>query len=102
MIEIIQKNKENVLISIKNSITPHTSSEIRDLVLKLINENYNIFTFDLSQVVEIDASGFGIFINLKKKLNVMNGDLFIVNVNKSIQDDFKKTRLNILFDKRSD
>lgn len=93
-----EKLVENVLITkvLDNRITADESSQVKEQVLKCVNNGHRLVVVDLSEVTFIDSSGLGALISSLKMVG-QEGALAISGARSSVITTFKLTRMDRVF-----
>lgn len=94
--------EKNAVIKIdEESLGLNQFSAINDFVNNEIKDGIKSFTFDLSGLNAINSSGLGILISCLKKVKDSGGSLELINVNDKILNIFKLTKLDNVFNFKS-
>jgi len=93
--ELSSRIVNNVLIiDVIGEIDIYNSSNIKELIMKKVDDGENKIIINLARVNYIDSSGIGTFISCNSLLAKYKGALIIENVNDSIQKIFRLTQLD--------
>ncbi len=87
-----------VLIIPEADIVADKVAELKDEIMKYIDEGKSEIHLDLKHVDLIDSSGIGVLILARNSLNKMGGSLKLANVNEDILKMFRIMRLDRHFD----
>lgn len=93
-----EKIVENVLITkvLDNRITADESAQLKEQVLKCVNNGYKRVVVDLGEVTFIDSSGLGALISSLKMVG-QDGSLAISGARSSVMTTFRLTRMDRVF-----
>ncbi|MFL0251743.1 anti-sigma F factor antagonist [Clostridium neuense] len=81
---------DKLIATIIGELDHHSSDEIRNRIDDRIDRGgYKKVILDFSNVTFMDSSGIGVIIGRYKKLKLLNSNLCIANVNKSIKKVFE-------------
>lgn len=95
--ELNSRKLSNItIIDIIGEIDLYNSNNIKDLILKKIENGENKIIINLERVNYIDSSGIGTLISCNSILMKKRGGLVIENVNDSIKKIFKLTQLDAI------
>jgi anti-sigma B factor antagonist len=90
--------KGKTLLKIKeNLVTDPDAREFKEVLTSLIEEGKREIIIDFSEMVFIGSSGIGKLLLAYKRLDDLNGKLYITGLNKDIKDLFVTFRLNEFF-----
>ena len=78
--KVEKKEDGNVIIIPEGKIDITNSSDLKETLLSVYNEGYNLITMDFEKVYGIDSSGLGKLLLIQKKLSERSGKLKIINV----------------------
>lgn len=94
----ISDYKDKTLLKIKeNLVTDPDAREFKEVLTSLIEEGKREIIIDFSEMVFIGSSGIGKLLLAYKRLDDLNGKLYITGLNKDIKDLFVTFRLNEFF-----
>jgi len=82
------------IIDIVGEVNIYNATNIKELVLKKVENGENKIIINLERVNYIDSSGIGTLISCNSILSQKKGALIIENVNESIKKIFKLTQLD--------
>ncbi|MBK8815858.1 MAG: STAS domain-containing protein [Methylococcaceae bacterium] len=91
-------NGFNVLIIKEERIDAHNSAELKDYLLKMIENGKIRILINLGNVRFIDSSGLGALLSGNKQIAVKSGKLALINIQKQVLSMFELTRLNRVFE----
>ena len=87
------------LIRVDGEVTVETAGELRDVILKEIEDGRIRIVIDLSKTTYIDSTGLGILISSLRKVGKEGGDLKILGpLPAQVRRIFELTRLNRVFE----
>jgi anti-anti-sigma factor len=91
----LNENDNKATVQFVKALDASNTTLIDDLVDNLIIE-YGIrdITFDLSKVTYLDSSGIGILVVCKKKLDLINGNLRLINLNEHVKNLLIKLQID--------
>jgi anti-sigma B factor antagonist len=73
------------------------SASVREKLIELMEEGAVNLTFDLSGLTYIDSSGLGVLISLHKRCLQKGGRMVITGLRGMVEELFKLTRLDLVF-----
>lgn len=91
-------NGFNVLIIKEERIDAHNSAELKDYLLKMIENGKIRILINLGDVRFIDSSGLGALLSGNKQTALKSGKLALINIQKQVLSMFELTRLNRVFE----
>jgi anti-sigma B factor antagonist len=91
-------NGFNVLIIKEERIDAHNSAELKDYLLKMIENGKIRILIQLGDVRFIDSSGLGALLSGNKQIALKSGKLALINIQKQVLSMFELTRLNRVFE----
>jgi len=95
---LTQQRDDFLVLSIKEErLDAHNSSDLKELVLKLVNEGHTRFIVDLSEVLFVDSSGLGVLLSGYKNVSLKSGNFYLVGLHPRVQSMFELTRLHRVF-----
>ncbi|MBD3225702.1 MAG: STAS domain-containing protein [Caldithrix sp.] len=74
------------------------SGQLKNDILKIIDEGHTKVIIDLSETEYVDSSFLGVLVAGLKKASMKNGDLKIVGLQSPVRAMFELTRLYRIFD----
>jgi anti-sigma B factor antagonist len=78
--KVDRKTAQEAIIHLSEKIDISNSSELKDLLQGLYDENYKMITVDFSKTGMIDSSCLGKLLMFQKKFKENGGGLIIINV----------------------
>jgi anti-sigma B factor antagonist len=97
MINIEKKDKVDIISFSDTQINALIVDEIRDSILKVIENSNSKVIIDLKGVEYVDSSGFGCFLSLMKAARSNYGTLKFVNPEPRITELFETLNLQTVF-----
>ncbi len=88
----------NVLFVKDGRIDAHNSADLKDYILRMIEQGEINIIVQLEQVRFIDSSGLGALLSGFKHAEAKSGKLSLSNVQKQVLSMFELTRLNRVFE----
>jgi stage II sporulation protein AA (anti-sigma F factor antagonist) len=85
---------KNLIVKLNGELDHHTAEEVREEIDQKIEQN-NIknIIFDFKDMKFMDSSGIGVVIGRYKKVNKLDGQAAVVNMNSHIERIFKMSGL---------
>ena len=94
-----EKHNSTVVLSLKEErLDAHNSGELRDAILKLLENGDQHFVVDLSEVRFIDSSGLGALLSGYKNTTLRSGSFALAGLQPRVLSMFELTRLHRVFD----
>ncbi|MBU8906430.1 STAS domain-containing protein [Desertibacillus haloalkaliphilus] len=84
----------DVFVQLNGSIFSKEATILREELIDCIGQGYKMFTFDFNEVKDIDSTGLGVIVTIRKRVLPMGGNIFVENLNPKIREVFERTRLN--------
>lgn len=91
-------NGFSVLTINEERIDAHNSGELKDYLLRMIENGKTRIIIRLSNVRFIDSSGLGALLSGNKHVALKSGKLVLINIQKQVLSMFELTRLNRVFE----
>jgi anti-sigma B factor antagonist len=91
-------NGYSVLAIQDERIDAHSSGELKEYLLEMIEGGEKRIIVDLGHVRFIDSSGLGALLSGNKNILTKSGTLALVNIQQQVLSMFELTRLNRVFD----
>ncbi|MBI3948654.1 MAG: STAS domain-containing protein [Armatimonadetes bacterium] len=86
------------VIKLEGEVDIYTCPQLKDTILRLIDEgNYHII-IDMERVPYIDSAGLGVLVGARRRVGEHDGSISIVNPNPSVFKVLEITRLTKIFD----
>ena len=94
---LVRKSDEIYIIDVSGEIDLYNSYKLKELVSKMLDKGVKMFVINMEQVDYIDSSGIGSLIYLCTTIKKMELNLFISNVQSSVQKVIELTKLGKFF-----
>ena len=88
------RNEDSLIIEADEDITAANTEQLRQEILKEIDDSLNKITFNLAEVVLIDSSGISLLISIQNTLKDKLEKLQLVNTSDDLKRMFKLMRLD--------
>ncbi len=101
----VTKEKMNgitILFVHEERIDAHNSSELKDVILHMIEQGEVTIVVQMEQVRFVDSSGLGALLSGFKHAEAKSGQLSLSNMQNQVLSMFELTRLNRMFEIHSD
>ena len=97
---LVQRHGGKIVLSLKEErIDAHNSGELKDLFLKVLEEEAGRdLVIDLDQVQFIDSSGLGALLSGLKNAGLRSRGFILVGLQPRVRSMFELTRLQRVFD----
>lgn len=96
---LTEKSNGVVILSIKEQrLDAHNSGELKDRLLRLLENGNTHLIVDLQEVRFIDSSGLGALLSGYKNANLHQGSLALCGLQPRVQSMFELTRLHRVFE----
>ncbi|CAI8944164.1 STAS domain-containing protein [Methylocaldum szegediense] len=92
------RNGRTILSLKEERLDAHNSGELKDYILKLLEEGHTRLVIDLSGVRFIDSSGLGALLSGYKNASLRSGSFLLAGLQPRVQSMFELTRLHRVFD----
>ena len=93
----IQETQEKIIVTLDGELDTASAIEVEKQLQPLYNiEGHNI-VIDCTNLEYIASTGLRILLNILKQSKAHNNNLVLKNVNEDIQDVFKLTGFNTIF-----
>jgi anti-sigma B factor antagonist len=89
----IDKDKR-ARLTIYGNLTIRTAGQLVDAFDKLYNQDVTHYVVDLSKVVYLDSTGLSCLLRMQQRLEKVQGELQIDQVNEGAMEIFQSTRLD--------
>lgn len=87
----IQKENEQVILSLVGRLDTITSGEFEKTLIELFEKGEKNILIDLKDLIYLSSAGLRVFLGAQKKINSMNGKMLVTNANETIMEIFKIT-----------
>ena len=99
MMILTERRDGKTILSVKEQrVDAHNSSELKDRLLKVLEEGGHDLVIDLSQVQFIDSSGLGALLSGYKNAALRSSGFALAGVQPRVASMFELTRLHRVFD----
>jgi anti-sigma B factor antagonist len=97
---LVGKHRGKIVLSLKEErIDAHNSGELKDLFLKVLEEEAGCdLVIDLDQVQFIDSSGLGALLSGLKNAGLCSSGFILAGLQPRVRSIFELTRLHRVFD----
>lgn len=85
-------------MNLQGEIDIYNASELKDNIIRLLEQNQGNINFDCQDLKYIDSTGLGVLINVLNHVKEYDGIIKIVNLRPYIYKIFMITGLNKIFD----
>ncbi|HYE34020.1 STAS domain-containing protein [Methylocaldum sp.] len=92
------RNGRTILNLGEERIDAHNSGELKDYILKLLEDGHTRLVVNLSGVRFIDSSGLGALLSGYKNASLRSGSFVLAGLQPRVQSMFELTRLHRVFD----
>jgi anti-sigma B factor antagonist len=92
------RNGKTILSLKEERLDAHNSGELKDYILKLLEDGHTRLVIDLSGVRFIDSSGLGALLSGYKNASLRSGSFVLAGLQPRVQSMFELTRLHRVFD----
>jgi anti-sigma B factor antagonist len=92
------RNGRTILGLKEERLDAHNSGELKDYILKLLEDGHTRLVIDLSGVRFIDSSGLGALLSGYKNATLRSGSFILAGLQPRVQSMFELTRLHRVFD----
>ncbi|MGX2039261.1 STAS domain-containing protein [Methylocaldum sp. MU1018] len=92
------RNGKTILSLKEERLDAHNSGELKDYILKLLEDGHTRLVVDLSGVRFIDSSGLGALLSGYKNASLRSGSFVLAGLQPRVQSMFELTRLHRVFD----
>ena len=93
-----QRNGKTVISVEEERVDAHNSSELKERILKVLNDGTHSLIIDLGKVEFIDSSGLGALLSGYKNANLQSSAFALAGLKPRVQSMFELTRLHRVFD----
>ena len=94
----VAKDPSGVLVvSVDGQLVVANRQELKQMVLKALEEGESRFVVDFSGTGYIDSSGLGVLVSVSKKIREAGGELRLCGLNEDLRMLFELTKLDTLF-----
>ena len=89
----IRKNGDVYVIDVSGEMDLYNSYKLRELVMRMLEKNVQLFVINLENVEYIDSSGIGALIYICSTIKKKGFKLFIANIHGSVKKVLELTKL---------
>ncbi len=93
----VNKSGNGARIGISGSMYVEDSASVREKLIALLDEGVSNLTLDLSGLDYVDSSGLGVLISIHKRCLQKGGKMTITGLRGMVEELFKLTRLDLVF-----
>lgn len=93
----IERMGEVTVVDVNGELTVANRGELKERVLRRLEEGEGVFVIDFSKTGYIDSSGLGVLVSLSKRIREENGRLRLAGLNQDLRTLFELTKLDTLF-----
>lgn len=93
----IERMGEVTVVDVDGELTVANRGELKERVLRRLEEGDEVFVIDFSKTGYIDSSGLGVLVSLSKRIREENGRLRLAGLNQDLRTLFELTKLDTLF-----
>ena len=86
-----------IIVSVDGQLIVANRNELKDKVLKALEDGELKFVLDFSSTEYIDSSGLGVLVSVSKKIREAGGELCLAGLNEDLRMLFELTKLDTLF-----
>jgi anti-sigma B factor antagonist len=86
-----------LVVSVDGQLVVANRQELKQMVLKSLEEGESKFVVDFSGTGYIDSSGLGVLVSVSKKIREAGGELRLCGLNEDLRMLFELTKLDTLF-----
>jgi anti-sigma B factor antagonist len=92
------RDGKTVLIPNEERVDAHNAAELKDRILKSLEEDGQVLVIDLSRVQFIDSSGLGALLSGFKNANLRASRFALAGIQPRVKSMFEITRLHRVFE----
>jgi anti-sigma B factor antagonist len=85
------------IVEVTGQLIVGNRQELKEDVLRLLEEGGRKFLIDFRDTAYIDSSGLGVLVSLSKKIREKGGEMRLSNLNEDLRTLFELTKLDTLF-----
>jgi anti-sigma B factor antagonist len=94
----IDKHNSAVIMKIEGEVDLYSSPEVREPLLRLIDDKTPIIIVNMENVEYIDSSGIATLVESLQKIGEYAGKLKLLNPNENVRDVFELSNLDKVFE----
>jgi anti-sigma B factor antagonist len=96
---LTERHEGKTVLSLNEErVDAHNSGELKDRILKILEDGDHDLVIDLSQVQFIDSSGLGALLSGYKNANLRSSGFALAGLQPRVKSMFELTRLHRVFD----
>ncbi len=93
----ITRENDVTIVELTGQLIVGNRQELKNDILRLLEEGSRKFLIDFSDTAYIDSSGLGVLVSLSKKIREQGGEMRLSNLNEDLRTLFELTKLDTLF-----
>ncbi len=93
----ITRENDVTIVELTGQLIVGNRQELKNDILRLLEEGSRKFLIDFSDTAYIDSSGLGVLVSLSKKIREKGGEMRLSNLNEDLRTLFELTKLDTLF-----
>lgn len=97
-IEVTREAGGVPVIKLEGEVDIYTCPQLKETLLRLIDEGEYHIVIDMQKVPYIDSAGLGVLVGARRRVGEHDGSIAIVNPNPSVYKVLEITRLTRIFD----
>ncbi len=86
-----------IIVSVDGQLIVANRNELKDKVLKALEDGESKVVLDFLSTEYIDSSGLGVLVSVSKKIREAGGELRLAGLNEDLRMLFELTKLDTLF-----
>lgn len=83
-----------IFVQVDGSLNIKVAVELKEEIDTLLDTGQRKVTFDFSKTSYIDSTGLGVLVEIKDRLDEINGETAVINLHGRCLDVFQATRLD--------
>lgn len=83
-----------IFVQVDGSLNIKVAVELKEEIDTLLDTGQRKVTFDFSKTSYIDSTGLGVLVEIKDRLDEINGETVVINLHGRCLDVFQATRLD--------
>ena len=87
----IRRENGKVILSLAGRLDTNTSGEFENVLKELFEKGEKDLLIDLKELIYLSSAGLRVFLGAQKKINSINGQMCVKNVNETIMEIFSIT-----------
>lgn len=96
---LTERHEGKTILSLKEDrLDAHNSAELKDRILKVLEEGSHYLVIDLAEVRFIDSSGLGALLSGFKNAGLRSSSFVLAGLQPRVQSMFELTRLHRVFE----